>query len=281
MKFFTIDSGFFSTDGGAMFGIMSRKIWASKYPVDNENRCPLAMRCLFVDFGARKVLFDTGVGSKPIGMSYYRFHHLVDVVEALQRHGYQADEVTDVVLSHLHFDHCGGCTRIDDHGQIVPCFPKAIHWASKAQWENSLHPKLWEADAYLAENLQAVHEAGLLHLIDQDTQVFEGLQLRLFEGHSFGQIASFIETDQGNLVFSGDIVPMAMHIMPACVAAIDNHALASVEEKNRLLTAAHQTNSRLVFYHDAQTLWATLKRTNHHYSIAEKQVSDPLELIAR
>lgn len=271
MKLFTIESGFFSTDGGAMFGIMSQKIWSKRYPVDKENRCPLAMRCLFVDFGDRKVLFDAGAGMKPLeGMSYYRFHDLTDIEKSLNENGYRAEEVTDVVLSHLHFDHCGGCTKIDATGRIVMTFPNARHWTTREQWENSLHPSFWEADSYLKENMQIVYESGKLNLIDQDTTIFPGLSLKIYQGHTFGQLVSYITTDEGNYIFSGDVIPMLLHVMQGCVAAIDNYALKSVEEKVRLLQDAYQSDSQLFFYHDSCTKAATLKRQNGHISAANK-----------
>lgn len=280
MRFFTIESGFFSTDGGAMFGVMSRKVWSSKYPVDEENRCPLAMRCLMVDFGQRKVLFDTGVGLKPIGMTYYRFHDLVDIEKTLENQGYRAEDITDVVLSHLHFDHCGGCTKQTADGRVVTTFPRARHWTTEGQWENSLHPKYWESDAYLTENMQAVREAGLLQLLrpedepENGFELFPGLRLRIAQGHTCDQLVSFIETPQGNLCFSGDVIPMCLHISQGCIAAIDNHALESAEEKMRILQQATATNSRLVFYHDACTASATLRQQNGHISAAVRYPSE-------
>lgn len=289
MRIFTIDSGFFSTDGGAMFGVMSRKIWAGKYPVDDENRCPLAMRCLFADFGSHRVLFDTGVGLKPTGMSYYRFHDLLDIVDELARHGYRAEDVTDVVLSHLHFDHCGGCTEFNGEGKVVMTFPNARHWTTKGQWENSQHPKFWEADAYLTENMQAVFEAGKLEILDENGEnmpkdvrllpdgrfeLFPGLSVGIYQGHTYDQLVSFLETEQGNFIYSGDVVPMCLHVTQGCIAAIDNHAAESVEEKMRLLRLAHSQHSRLYFYHDACTVSASLKEMNGHISAVDREVSN-------
>lgn len=263
MNFFSIDTGFFSTEAGAMFGIMSQKVWSKKYPADRENRSPLSMRCLFVDFGERKVLFDTGVGNKQLrGMAYYRFRELIDIRDALKSKGYDAMQITDVVLSHLHFDHCGGCTREGDNGELELCFPRARHWASTAQWKNSLQPSSWEADAYLPENMQAVKDAGKLHLIDKDQVLFPGLELKLYQGHTYDQIVSFIRTERGNLIFSGDVVPMATHIAQGCIAAVDNHALLAVEEKMRLLEEACELQAGLVFYHDFYTKIAGLKKSN-------------------
>ncbi len=310
MRIFTIDTGLFSTDGGAMFGVMSRKVWSSKYPVDNDNRCPLAMRCVFADFGTRKVLFDSGVGLKPCGMPYYRFRDLTDIAEALEKKGYRAEEVTDVVLSHLHFDHCGGCTRLvsEQTGETSVCdvnafrgphpgltlrmtFPNARHWTTQAQWQNSLNPGLWEADAYLPENLEPVDRAGLLmkldgqmetsqlpqgvkRLSDGSFQLFEGLRLKICEGHTCGQLVSFLESAEGNWVVSGDVIPMCMHVTQGCVAAIDNCAHDSVEEKTRVLQEAVSLDARLAFYHDAAVASASLKSLNGHISPAERFASE-------
>lgn len=276
MKVFCIESGYFSTDGGAMFGIMSRKIWSGKYPVDDENRCPLAMRCFFIDFGQRKVIFDTGVGQKPIGMDYYRFHHVIDIRQALAEKGYQPEDVTDVVLSHLHFDHCGGCTFLDEKGDIQITFPNAKHWTTLAQWQNSLQPGPWEGDAYLRENLQAVDEAGLLQkleLNDDGIEIFPGLQLKKAQGHTFDQLVAFAQTDQGNFCISGDVVPMCLHINAACIAAIDNHAALAVTEKARVLQEAFQQNYHMVFYHDAVTAYASLRQMGRHISAGVKYPS--------
>lgn len=252
MSSFTINSGFFSTDGGAMFGIMSRKVWSHKYPTDEDNRSPLAMRCFFADFGQRKVLFDTGAGMKPLhGMDYYRFHDLQAIEELLAAKAYRAEDITDVVLSHLHFDHCGGCTRIDKNGKIVMTFPNAQHWTTEEQWQNALHPHAWEADAYLMENMQAVSDSGKLSLLKEDCTLFPGLTLKIFQGHTYGQLVSFIQTDEQRFIFSGDVIPMALHTLHGCIAAVDNHALLSMDEKIRLLHEARDFGGKLIFYHDA------------------------------
>ncbi len=277
MRTFCIESGFFSTDGGAMFGIMSRKVWSGKYPVDSDNRCPLAMRCFFVDFGARKVLFDTGVGSTaPEGMDYYRFHHLKDVRQGLAENGYRPEEVTDVILSHLHFDHCGGCSYIDAGGQRQLAFPNARHYTTLAQWQNAMQPGPWESDSYLKDNLLAIEKAGLmqkLELGNDGLELFPGLKLYQAEGHTFGQLVAFVQTDCGNFCISGDVVPMCLHIVQSCVAAIDNQACLSVTEKTRILQKAADSQSKMVFYHDACTAYADLRQTGKHISAGIKYPS--------
>ena len=218
MNFFSIDTGFFSTEAGAMFGIMSQKVWSKKYPADRENRSPLSMRCLFVDFGERKVLFDTGVGNKQLrGMAYYRFRELIDIRDALKSKGYDAMQITDVVLSHLHFDHCGGCTREGENGELELCFPRARHWASTAQWKNSLQPSSWEADAYLPENMQAVKDVGS-YILSTKTSLVSGLELKLYQGHTYDQIVP-LSARNVVILFSPAMCPMATHIAQGCIAA--------------------------------------------------------------
>jgi len=271
MNIHSIETGFFSTDGGAMFGIISKKVWAGKYPVDNENRCPLAMRILFVDMGDHKVLFDTGVGSEVHGSSaYYRFHGLKSPVEALQELGYRADDITDVVLSHLHFDHCGGSSVLNSDGNLVPAFPKATYWVSEKQWEVARRPSLWESDSFAPKVIESIQVAGRLCLIQSDQELFPGVQVRLVQGHTDDQLLSYIETSAGTVIYCGDVIPMVPHIMPLCIAAVDNSAVLSVDEKVLILEEAVAEGQILFFFHDALTAAVRLKKVNGRISVKEK-----------
>jgi glyoxylase-like metal-dependent hydrolase (beta-lactamase superfamily II) len=271
MKIHSIDTGFFSTDGGAMFGIVSRKVWTRKYSVDEENRCPLVMRVLFADFGDRKVLFDTGVGvAKVNGMAYYRFHGLKSVVKELEKKGYHAKDVTDVVLSHLHFDHCGGSVVASSDGSMVPAFPKATYWASVRQWEMAQHPPLWESDSFAPEVIRVLQKAGRLNLVSQDGVLFPGVRVRLVQGHTDDQLISYITDGVETYVFCGDVIPMEPHLMPLCIAAVDNAAVISVEEKVRVLEEAGTSGQILFFYHDAVTQAVRMKKENGRVSVREK-----------
>jgi len=271
MNIHSIETGFFSTDGGAMFGIISRKVWAGKYPVDNENRCPLAMRILFVDMGDHKVLFDTGVGAEVHGSSaYYRFHDLKSPVEELQKSGYRADDITDVVLSHLHFDHCGGSSVLSSGGNLVPAFPKATYWASEKQWEVAKNPSLWESDSFAPKVIEPIQAAGKLCLINSDRELFPGVRVKLVQGHTDDQLLSYIETSAGTVIYCGDVIPMAPHIMPLCIAAVDNSAVLSVDEKVLILEEAVEKGQILFFFHDAVTAAVRLKKVNGRISVSEK-----------
>lgn len=269
MNIHSIETGFFSTDGGAMFGVVSRKVWSGKYPADNENRCPLAMRILFVDMGEHKVLFDTGVGEKLVfGSAYYRFHDLKNPVETLAELGYCAEDVTDVVLSHLHFDHCGGAVVCRD-GCLMPAFPNAVYWASGKQWELAQSPSLWEADSFAPEVIRAIQDAGKLSLVHQDGTLFPGVNVRLVQGHTDDQLLSYIETPAGTIVYCGDVIPMTPHLMPLCIAAVDNSAVLSVDEKMRVLVEAVEKNQTLFFFHDVETVAVRLKKVNGRISVKE------------
>jgi glyoxylase-like metal-dependent hydrolase (beta-lactamase superfamily II) len=270
MKIQAIETGFFSTDGGAMFGIVSRKVWARKYPVNEDNRCPLTMRVMFADLGDHKVLFDTGVGPAVVdGMSYYHFHGLHSLVNEVEKLGFHAVEITDVVLSHLHFDHCGGSVVLTD-GVLKPAFPNATYWASARQWEMARKPPLWESDSFAPQVMQVLKEAGQLQLIENDQVLFEGVSVKFFQGHTDDQLVSYVTDDIDTYVFCGDVIPMEPHLLPLCIAAVDNSAVVSVDEKIRLLEEAGSEGQILFFYHDAVTQAVRMKKTNGRISVKEK-----------
>lgn len=247
-----LNSGFFYADGGAMFGAIPKSTWIRKYPCDETNTCRMAMRCLLVWNENRVVLLDTGVGSRNLGkLSYYRFQELQDISVQLKQSGFSPEDVTDVVLSHLHFDHCGGCTYIDESGDLQLTYPKAKHWVSQKQWKNYLHPNRLEKHSFREPDMLPVQKAGLLHLIEKGTDLFPGFTMSLYDGHSRGQIVSFIETANGLCVFSGDVFPTSAHLSIDWLSAYDIEPLLSVESRLRLKQEAKGKNAFLVLYHDA------------------------------
>lgn len=274
MKIHPIETGFFSTDGGAMFGILPRKAWTSRYSVDEENRCPLGMRVFFVDMGEHKVLFDTGIGTTTVrGMDYYRFHALIDLPTALRKTtGCMPEEVTDVVLSHLHFDHCGGAVIKDESGRFVPAFPNAVYWASARQRNLAFHPSAWEEDSYAPLVVETLEAAGCLQVVSADKELFPGVRVALFQGHTDDQLVSILDTPEGLFVYGGDVVPTALHVMKLCISALDNSALVALDEKMRLLDEVVKRDACLLFFHDTRTTAVRLKRQNDTVSIRERVV---------
>ena len=264
-----INTGYFYADGGAMFGVIPLAAWRRRYPCDEQKRCVLAMRIgLVITESGRIVLIDNGIGDKKLKKlksTTYGFYDLVDVVEALNVRGIQPEQVTDVVLTHLHFDHCGGTTCIRDN-RVVPVFPQATCWVSRSQWESALHPNPLEVDSFFPDNMEAIEKAGNLQLIDSDTNLHEDIQLRIYEGHTAGQIVPYIQTDTDTYVFAGDVIPTAAHISPLWISAYDIHPLTSYHEKNRLLNEAATHNQIIVHYHDAYILCSKAKKVSNSYS---------------
>lgn len=266
-----IDTGFFYADGGAMFGAIPKTAWSRRYPSDEQNGCILAMRSALVrtDEG-RIVLIDNGAGSKHLKqLAYYRFFDLADLGEELKKRGVACEEVTDVVLTHLHFDHCGYTTQREEPTGDTPrfrlAFPNATHWVSRSQWENFLHPNVLEADSYFPENMQAVADSGKLRLIDADTDLCPAIRLRLFDGHTPGQIAPYITTSSRTYVFAGDVIPLAASVSPGWISAYDTYPVASYGEKVRMLEEAASKGQALIFCHDAYTRCTTVRRINDFF----------------
>jgi glyoxylase-like metal-dependent hydrolase (beta-lactamase superfamily II) len=176
------------------------------------------------------------------------------------------EQGTDVVLTHLHFDHCGCATGYneEDHS-LYAAFLHAKHWVSRSQWENSLHPHPLEQDSYFPENMSLIEQSGLLHLIDEDMQLFPGLELQIYNGHSPGQLVAIIKSDEQSYVFAGDVIPLAANISPAWISAYDLQPQVSYDEKLRLLDKAVKEKLAVIYCHDAYTPCSTVKKVNGLY----------------
>ena len=259
-----------------MFGAIPKTAWSRRYPSNEQNGCVLAMRSALVRDGNGKiVLVDNGAGNKHLKqLSYYNFFGLVDLREELLRRGIACEEVTDVVLTHLHFDHCGYTTqkveRPDGKPLFKMSFPNATHWVSRAQWENFLHPNALEADSYFIENMQAACDSGKLRLIESDTNLCPGIGLRLFDGHTPGQIAPYITTPERTYVFAGDVIPLAASVSPAWISAYDTYPVVSYNEKMRMLEEAAFEKQAIIYCHDAYTQCSTVKKVNDFFKTDQK-----------
>jgi glyoxylase-like metal-dependent hydrolase (beta-lactamase superfamily II) len=248
-----LSTGFFHADGGAMFGAIPKKAWSRKYPSDEQNCCLLAMNCVLVWNEEKVVLLDTGVGTKDPGtLSYYRFQDTKDIAGLVREQGFQPEAVTDVILSHLHFDHCGGCTYWDQEGNLKITFPNARHWVGRKQWDNYIHSNALEKSSYRAIDMMPVAEAGLLQLAEFSyLELSDGFRLYLYKGHTTGQLVSSFESDQGLCIFPGDVIPTKAHLSNEWISAYDTHPLHSLAAKIRLKKKMRENNAALIFYHDA------------------------------
>lgn len=267
MQLNLIQSGFFYCTGGAMFGVIPQKIWGKRYPAQGE-MCRLSTNQLFVEIAGRKILVDTGVGVKfPERSKGYGFEKVTDPVVILSSLGILPEEITDVVLTHLHFDHCGGCTGMDESGKLTITYPNANHWISRRQWEHSLYPTLLDEDAYWVENVSPLEESGLIRFVDEDTEIYPGVRLELYDGHTPGQIVPVFELNGLRYCFTGDVLPTSAHISTLWISAYDLYPVDSVNAKLCLLKKAVIENRTLITSHDTQTLAFTVRQVADYYKL--------------
>lgn len=271
MKLHKIEAGSFHVDGGAIFGVVPKRVWQKRYSCDENNFCQLNMRCLLIDTGEKRILIDTGTGDKQLEyLKYYEFNGVINFEVELNRLGYHCSDITDVVLTHLHFDHCGGCTRFNpDHSKIELTFPTAIHWVGETQWENFLHPNVREGDSYFSENMLPVQEAGKLKLVHENQWICPEVELRIFNGHTLGQLVSYIHSGVKTYVYVGDVIPVAPTIPVSWISAYDTYPVTAMNEKAVLLDEAAQKDQILFFEHDAYTECCTVKEINGKYRMNE------------
>ena len=248
-----LETGFFEVEGGAIFGTIPRRAWKRMYGSDSDGNCLLAMNCLLVWNEKRVVLLDTGIGTKDLGkLSYYNFQGLKEITNLIRLHGFEPEDVTDVVLSHLHFDHCGACTYTRD-GYTAVTFPTARHWVSKVQWDNYMNPNDLEIHSFRQQDMTPVWRSGMVELIDGDYELFDGFNLSLFDGHTKGQIVSFIELGNKEiLLFPGDVIPTKANFSDIWISAYDIEPLESLAAKRTIKEWTKGERVKYVFYHDAR-----------------------------
>lgn len=248
-----LEAGFFHADGGAMFGAIPKRAWKRKYPADEDNCCILAMNCILLwNDDDRCILIDTGIGTKDLDkLSYYRFYDNRDIKDLVKDHGFNPEDITDVILSHLHFDHCGGCTYRDKTGNIKISFPNAIHHIGKKQWESYLNPNPIENGSFRKEDMYPFMQSQQIRLHESCLELYSGLDLDIYSGHTIGQLVpSFISNDEV-VIFPGDVIPTKAHVPDEWISAHDLYPLESLVTKASLKEKVRKNQSVMVFYHDA------------------------------
>ncbi len=264
MELFSIETGNFKLDGGAMFGVVPKSLWKSLYPADDNNLCNFSMRSLLVVDGKRKILLDTGVGNKQDEKFFKNYFLNGDVTleKSLSEVGFTPDDITDVVLSHLHFDHCGGAIKYNsDKTKSELTFKNATYWISRKQWDWAVKPNRRERASFLKENILPIQESGHLNFIEKDTDLFPDFSVRLYHGHTDGQLVSFIRYKHKTLVYVSDFIPSASHIPLPYIASYDTRPLLSMQEKKEFLEEAVKNEYILFFLHDLYVECCTLKET--------------------
>ena len=263
-KVFSIHVSNFKLDGGAMFGVVPKSIWQKYYPSDENNLCTWALRCLLVDTGDRVVLVDNGVGDKQ-GEKFFSFLHMSGgdgLIGGLKKHGYVPEDITDMILTHLHFDHCGGGVRHNaDNTGYELVFPNATYWIGRKQWEWAMNPNNREKDSFLDENMLPMMDSGKLKFVDENIELLPGVELRLFYGHTQGQIIPYISYKGKTIVYMGDLMPSTVHVPAHYNMAYDVRPLVSMIEKEEFLKEALEKEYLLFFEHDVYNECCTLKDT--------------------
>ncbi|MFZ5470838.1 MAG: MBL fold metallo-hydrolase [Myxococcota bacterium] len=247
-----INDGTFALDGGAMFGIVPRPLWEKKHPADARNRVTLALRSLLIVDGNRRVLVDDGIGKKwdEKHQDLYGIDHArVDLDRELARAGVTREQITDVILTHLHFDHCGGTTR-EESGALALSFPNATYHLQRRHWAWAHHPTEKDTGSFRAESFALLEESRRLHLLEGQTELYPGVQILVSEGHTVGMQLVRVSDAERSLVYCADLVPTAAHLRTSWVMAYDLYPLTTIEEKKMLLAQAVEDHSILFFEHD-------------------------------
>ncbi len=242
-------AGSFRLDGGSMFGVVPRTIWASLQEPDHNNRIPLQTNCLLLDDGSRKVLIETGFGDKwsDKERGFYELQYRA-VIDALREVGCEPDQIDFVVVTHLHFDHAGGLTRLDDSGDAVPAFPKAQVIVQRTEWEDALANKSTMTRTYLRNHLDPI--ADCVRLSDGESEVLPGVHVWPMVGHTWGQQAVRFDDGQGIVCFPGDVMPTVNHVGPSFNMGYDMLPYENMLSKQDLLQRAAEENWRLVLDHE-------------------------------
>ena len=271
MKLYKIETGTFQVDGGAAFGVVPKRVWQKRYPCNDDNFVRLAMRCLLIETADKLILIDSGTGDKQLEyLKYYDFVGVISFETELNKLGFSCSQITDVVYTHLHFDHCGGSTRYNSDKTVVELtFPNATHWVGEAQWKNFLNPNIREGDSYFPENIQPIHEAGKLKMVSENQWLCPDVELRLFNGHTVGQLVSYIHSDEKTYVYVGDVIPLAACLPVAWISAYDTYPITAMEEKKALLDEAAEKKQILFFEHDLYTECCTVKEVYGKYRVDE------------
>jgi glyoxylase-like metal-dependent hydrolase (beta-lactamase superfamily II) len=274
VKLYSINTGYFKLDGGAMFGVVPKSIWNKINPADENNMCSWALRCLLIEDGNRLILVDNGMGNKQDAkfFSYYYLHGDDTLDRSLAKYGFHLDDVTDVFLTHLHFDHCGGSIVRDGDlptgqaGKLVPAFKNATYWSNERHWQTATKPNEREKASFLKENILPIQESGQLKFIQtaegsSQTKFSENISIRFVNGHTEAMMLPQINYNGKTIVYMADLLPSQGHIPIPYIMAYDMQPLMTLNEKKSFLNEALENDYVLFFEHDPQYECCTIHQT--------------------
>jgi glyoxylase-like metal-dependent hydrolase (beta-lactamase superfamily II) len=271
MKLHTIDTGLFKLDGGAMFGVVPRSMWERLTTPDSKGMCTWAMRCMLIEDGNKLILIDCGLGNKQDEkfFSHYEPHGEDTLTKSLNKLGFTESDITDVLLTHLHFDHCGGAIKREGE-KLIPAFSNATYWSNEKHWDWAIHPNAREKASFLKENILPIQESGQLKFVeDGSTAIHPSVLIKTVSGHTESMLIPHISYKGNTIVYAADLFPSRWHIPIPYVMAYDTRPLLTLEEKLAFLPNAAENNYLLFFEHDPSVELCSLQATEK--GIKEKE----------
>lgn len=276
MKIRVINNGLFKLDGGAMFGVVPKSLWNNLNPADENNLCTWATRSILIEHEDRKILVDTGLGNKQGEKfrSHFHPHGEKNIYTSLEECGYTVDDITDVFLTHLHFDHVGGAVIRTTTGELVPTFPNATYWSNTQHYDWAFNPNERERASFLKENFVPLQEHGVLKFIpiEENYEWLPGIRIRFCHGHTDSMMLLDIELDKRRLIYCTDLLPSAYHIRMPYVMSYDIRPLSTLDEKEKLLPHALEDNAVLFFEHDPINECAALKMDDNDRIVVDETI---------
>lgn len=264
MHLYPIQTGHFKLDGGAMFGVVPKSLWSKQYPADENNMIDMVMRCLLVVDGDSRILINNGIGDKQSEKFFSRYYLSGDdsLDKSLAKYGFKREDITDMFLTHLHFDHCGGSVRLNsEKNGYELSFPNAIYHISRPQWNWAMNSNKRESASFLIENIKPIEESGQLKLFDDGARLFNNIRIRLYNGHTDGQAIPFITYKDKTIVFTSDVLPTKTHVPIPWIMSYDTRPLITLDEKEELLNEAADNLYILFLEHDSYNECFTVHRT--------------------
>jgi glyoxylase-like metal-dependent hydrolase (beta-lactamase superfamily II) len=266
MQIYTLDTGFFKLDGGAMFGVVPKSLWNKENPADENNLCTWAMRCMLICENGRNILIDTGMGNKQSEkfFGHYYPHGDDTLLNSINKIGLNPSDITDVILTHLHFDHCGGAVS-KKGDELILTFPNATYWSSEKHWQHAIHPNARERASFLKENMLPIEESGRLKFIEEDKQkrtaFSNNIEIQFVHGHTNSMMIPFIHYNGKTIAYMADLIPSTAHIPLPYIMGYDMYPMTTLMEKESFLEEAVKNETILFFEHDPIIECCTVQKT--------------------
>jgi glyoxylase-like metal-dependent hydrolase (beta-lactamase superfamily II) len=277
MKLHVIDTGFFKLDGGAMHGVVPKSLWSKENIPDANNMCNWAMRCLLVEDGERLILIDNGMGDKQDAkfFGHYFLNGDATLEKSLRAKGFDFSDITDMFLTHLHFDHCGGSIKYnEDRSKLLTTFPNATYWSNETHWEWATKPNAREKASFLKENILPIKESGQLKFLKEGEELIPGFKPFWVNGHTGAMMLPQISYKGKTVVYMADLLPSAAHIPLPWIMGYDVRPLITLSEKEKFLPQAAKENFVLFFEHDGINECCTVQETEKGVRVNQKFLLD-------